>query len=270
MQEQIDTRPIGVFDSGIGGLSVVREIMSEIPDESIIYFGDTARVPYGTKSKETIIKFAEEAIELLLAYDVKLIVSACFTVSSNAIPEIINKYDIPIVDMISPGIKALNQKKYRKIGVIGTQATIESHTFEREIKKYFKDIQIYSKNCPLFVPLAEEGWTNGKVPELVANEYLRQLKNQGVEALILGCTHYPVLAPVIRKVMGGNINIIEPGKKAAIIIKEILNKRGLKSDNGGNLKIYLSDIPRDFRRIVSEFLGYTPEVIRLIKNSAHQ
>ncbi len=268
MQEcAFNQNPIGIFDSGVGGLSIVKEIRKKIPNESIVYFGDTARVPYGTKSKETITRFAKEDIGFLRSHKVKIIVSACFSVSSNALPELREEFDIPIIDMISPGIEALRDKSYRKIGVIGTNATIESGAFEHELKRNFKNIKIYSTPCPLFVPLAEEGWTNGKVPQLIAEKYLSPLIQKGIESLILGCTHYPLLYSVIRKVVGDEIDIIQPGKEVATLIKKSLQDRGQDSENKGSLQIFLSDIPRGFKRIATQFLGQNPGQIRLAKLS---
>lgn len=265
MREHIHNRnPIGVFDSGIGGLTVVKEISKKLPNESIVYFGDTARVPYGTKSTKTIIKFAREDIDFLLENNVKIIVSACFSVSSNAFPYLRNEFEVPIIDMISPGVQAIKNKTYKKIGVIGTEATIESGTFEKELKKSNKNLEIYSKTCPLFVPLAEEGWTTGEVPLKVSEKYLSFFLDKGIEALILGCTHYPLLYSVIRKVLGENVDIIEPGKEVALIIKNLLRNKNLESDSGGNLKVYLSDIPRNFDKIAKKFLGQTIKEVNLV------
>ena len=258
--------PIGVFDSGIGGLTVVREIRKELPNESIIYFGDTARVPYGTKSSKTIIQFAREDIKFLLNHNVKIVVSACFSVSSTALPLLLREFDIPIIGMISPGVAAARSKSYKNIGVIGTQATIDSGSFERELKKSLGEIEIHSTTCPLFVPLAEEGWTSGKIPLLIAEEYLSSLIEKGIEALILGCTHYPLLYLVVKKVLGENVDIIEPGKEAARLIKSFLNDKGLQANNNGNLKIFLSDIPRNFKKVAAEFLGQPPEEVHVVRS----
>ncbi len=258
--------PIGVFDSGIGGLTVVRELRKELPNESIVYFGDTARVPYGTKSSETIIRFAREDIAFLLSHTVKIIISACFSVSSNALPYIASEFDIPIIGMISPGVQAVKKKSYRKIGVIGTQATIESGAFERELENSLGEVEIHSTTCPLFVPLAEEGWLSGKVPLLVAEKYLSNLVEKGIEALILGCTHYPLLYSVVKRVVGDEVDIIEPGKEAANIIKDFLQENDMKATRKGNLQIFLSDIPRDFPRIIEEFLGYPVKDVHLVRS----
>ena len=256
--------PIGVFDSGIGGLTVVREIRKRLPEETIVYFGDSARVPYGTKSKETILRFAEEDINFLLSFNVKVIVSACFSVSSNALEELKEEFPIPVIGMIDPGVDALAGKNSKKVGVIGTNATIESEAFKKRISDNFEGINIYSAACPLFVSLAEEGWTEGEVPELIAKKYLSPLIAEDIDSLILGCTHYPLLYSVIKNVAGDNVTIIEPGKEAARLLEKFLVDNDLKNSGEGSLKIYLSDIPRNFERTVVNFLGEKPVEIQLV------
>lgn len=255
---------IGVFDSGIGGLTVVREIRKVLPNEAIVYFGDCARVPYGTKSKETILRFAKEDIRFLQSFKVKVIVSACFSVSSNALEELREEFSIPIIGMIDPGVNALSDKDCKRVGVIGTNATIESEAFRKRLKDKFGDIYIYSVACPLFVPLVEEGWTEGEVPELVAERYLTPLIAENIDSLIFGCTHYPLLNSVIKNVVGDDITIIEPGKEAALLLKKFLDDNDLKNNGKGSLKIYLSDIPRNFERTVVDFLGEQPGEIQLV------
>ena len=256
--------PIGVFDSGIGGLTVVREIRKILPKETIVYFGDSARVPYGTKSKETILRFAEEDIRFLQNFDVKVIVSACFSVSSNAIEELKEEFPIPIIEMIDPGVNALSGKSCEKVGVIGTNATIESKAFSKRLKDKFGNIDIYSAACPLFVSLAEEGWTEGEIPELVAERYLSPLIAENIDSLILGCTHYPLLDSVIRNIVGDEVEIIEPGKEAAKLLANFLDDNNLRKDGEGALDIFLSDIPRNFQQTVVNFLGEKPEKIQLV------
>ena len=256
--------PIGVFDSGIGGLTVVREIRKRLPEESIVYFGDSARVPYGTKSKKTILRFAEEDIGFLQKFQVKVIVSACFSVSSNALDELKGEFPIPIIGMIDPGVNALSVKSSKRVGVIGTNATIESKAFEKRLKDKFRGIDIYSAACPLFVPLAEEGLTDGEVPELVAKKYLNPLIAKNIDSLILGCTHYPLLHSVIKKVIGDKVEIIEPGKESARLLEKFLDDNDLRAKGEGSLNIYLSDIPRDFERTVVNFLGEKPGEIELV------
>jgi glutamate racemase len=256
--------PIGVFDSGIGGLTVVREIRKVLPNEAIVYFGDSARVPYGTKSKETILRFAKEDIRFLQSFKVKVIVSACFSVSSNALEELREEFSIPIIGMIDPGVNALSNENSTRVGVIGTNATIESEAFKKRIEDNFKDVNIYSAACPLFVSLVEEGWAEGEVPELIAERYLTPLLAEDIDTLILGCTHYPLLDSVIKNVVGDNITIIEPGKEAAKLLKKFLHDNDLENNGKGSLKIYLSDIPRNFERTVVKFLGERPGKIQLV------
>ena len=257
--------PIGVFDSGIGGLTVVREIRKRLPEESIVYFGDSARVPYGTKSKKTILRFAEEDINFLQKFQVKVIVCACFSISSNALEELEKEFREPLIGMIDPGVNALSGGSGIKVGVIGTNATIESKAFEKRLKDKFRGIDIYSEACPLFVPLAEEGWTEGEVPELIAKKYLEPLMSRNMGSLILGCTHYPLLHSVIRKVVGNKVEIIEPGKEAARLLEKFLDNNELRAKGEGSLKVYLSDIPRNFDRTVVDFLGEKPAEIELVR-----
>jgi glutamate racemase len=251
-------RPIGVFDSGIGGLTVVREIRKILPEESIVYFGDCARVPYGTKSKETILRFAKEDILFLRKFDIKIIVSACFSVSSNALEELKEELDIPILGMIDPGVAAILDKSCKKVGVIGTNATIESGAFKKKLKSKSNNIDIYSVACPLFVPLAEEGWTSGEVAKIVAEKYLSPLVKENINSLILGCTHYPLLYSVIKEVIGDKVYIIEPGKEVALLLEKFLDNNNLRAKGKGSLSIYLSDIPRNFEQTVESFLGEKP------------
>ena len=255
---------IGVFDSGVGGLTVVKEIRKILPGESIVYFGDSARVPYGTKSKETILRFAEEDIRFLQKFNVNIIISACFSVSSNALEELKNKFTVPIIGMIEPGVKALRNYDFEKVGVIGTNATIESGAFENKLREKFKNIEIYSSACPLFVPLAEEGRLEGEIPELIAKEYLSPLIEKNIDTLIFGCTHYPLLHSVIKKIVGNKVKIIEPGKEVALLLEKFLEDNSIKTERKGSLNIYLSDIPRNFEKTVVNFLGETPGEIQLV------
>jgi glutamate racemase len=257
-------RPIGVFDSGIGGLTVVREIRKTLPEESIVYFGDSARVPYGTKSKETILRFAKEDIRFLRNFDIKIIVSACFSVSSNALEELKEKSDIPIIGMIDPGVNALLDKSCKKVGIIGTNATIESGAFKKKLESKSNNIDIYSVACPLFVPLAEEGWTSGKVPKIIAQKYLSPLVKENIDSLIFGCTHYPLLHSVIKDTIGNKVHIIEPGKEVARLLEKFLDDNNLRAKGKGKLRIYLSDIPRNFEQTVENFLGEKPGEIQLV------
>jgi len=250
-------QPIGVFDSGVGGLTVVRELIHQLPGEDIIYFGDTARVPYGIKSKETVIRFSIEDILFLLKQEVKLICVACNTVSSLALPVIKHHFKVPIVGVISPGVReAVYATQNKRIGVIGTRGTIKSRTYENEIKHLDPAIQITAVACPLFVPFVEEGWFKGNVVLEVARTYLKPLKDDKVDTVILGCTHYPLLKPVIRKVMGEHVRLIDSAKQVAIEVKKILSVEGMLNKNRrGSHKFYVSDNPEWFSSLAKRFLG---------------
>ncbi|MGE5197007.1 MAG: glutamate racemase [Deltaproteobacteria bacterium] len=253
-------RPIGVFDSGVGGLTVVKELVRQLPCEDIVYFGDTARVPYGIKSKETVIRFSIENILFLLKENVKLICVACNTVSSLALPSIVNHFKVPIVGVISPGAKeAVYATQNKRIGVIGTHGTIKSRTYELEIKQLNPEIKVTAMACPLFVPFVEEGWLSGKVVLEVANTYLKPLKDARVDTVILGCTHYPLLKPVIRQILGAGVTLIDSAKQVAMEVKNILAEDGSLSANGkGRHKYFVSDNPEWFSSIAQRFLGESP------------
>ena len=251
-------KPIGVFDSGVGGLTVVKELIRQLPGEDIIYFGDTARVPYGIKSKETVIRFSIENILFLLKHDVKLICVACNTVSSLALPVIKNHFRVPIVGVITPGVReAVYATQNKRIGVIGTRGTIDSHTYDHEIKQLDSSIKVVAVACPLFVPFAEEGWLQSPEVLSVAKKYLKPLKDAGVDTVILGCTHYPLLKPVIKKALGNNVTLIDSAKQVAMEVKKILATEG--ELNQGRRKprhkFYVSDNTRWFGSIARRFLG---------------
>jgi len=250
-------KSIGVFDSGVGGLTVVREMINQLPGEDIVYFGDTARVPYGIKSKETVIRFSIENILFLLKQDVKLIVVACNTASSCALPVIKHNFKVPVIGVISPGAReAVYASRNKRIGVIGTKGTVKSRTYEHEIKKLEPKAKITAIACPLFVPFVEEGWFSGKVVMDVANKYLKPLKKAGVDTLILGCTHYPILKPVIKEIMGKNVTLIDSAKQVAIEARKILDSEGmLSAARKGKHKFFVSDNPEWFSELAARFLG---------------
>jgi len=259
-----ENKPVGVFDSGIGGLTVVKELMRLLPCEEIVYFGDTARVPYGGKSRETIIKFANQIVQFLILKGVKLIVAACNTVSSNALDVIKRNYSIPIIGVIEPGALETVRLSKGNVGVIGTKATIESHAYKRAIQRLANDKRIYEKACPLFVPIVEEGYLDKEATELIAKDYLLSLNDNQIDTLILGCTHYPVLKDVISKILPG-VQIVDSAEATAVQVKEILkNEELLRKDNKKlNHRFYLSDIPRDFEKISQRFLGKKIEPINI-------
>jgi glutamate racemase len=248
---------IGVFDSGVGGLTVVKEILRQLPCEDIVYFGDTARVPYGIKSKDTVIRFSLENILFLLKQDVKLICVACNTASSLALPVIQNHFKVPIVGVIAPGVReAIYATQNKRIGVIGTRGTIKSCAYEKEIKLLDSQIKVSAVACPLFVPFVEEGWLSGKVVLEVAKNYLKPLKDAGVDTVILGCTHYPLLKPVIKKVLGEKVKLIDSAKQVAMEVKEILAGRNmLQKCVKGKAAFYVSDNPEWFTGLAKRFLG---------------
>lgn len=250
-------KPIGVFDSGVGGLTVVRELIRQLPSEDIVYFGDTARVPYGIKSKETVVRFSIENILFLLKQDVKLICVACNTVSSVALPVIRSHFKVPIVGVISPGAReAVYATRNKKIGVIGTRGTIKSRAYENEIRQLDPQAKVTALACPLFVPFAEEGWTGGSAVLEVAEAYLKPLKAARVDTVILGCTHYPLLKAVIGKVLGKGVALIDSAQQVAVEVKEILTNDGLLNRmRRGRHKFYVSDNPEWFNGMAERFLG---------------
>lgn len=250
-------RPIGVFDSGVGGLTVVKELIHQLPHEDIVYFGDTARVPYGIKSRETVIRFSIENILFLLKQDVKLICVACNTASSFALPVIKNHFKVPIVGVISPGVReAVYATQNKRIGVIGTKGTIKSRTYEIEINQLEPEVKVTAVACPLFVPFVEEGWLSGDVVLDVARTYLKPLKDARVDTVILGCTHYPLLRPVIKQVLGENVTLIDSAKQVAVEVKKILGSENILNTKGkGKHSFYVSDNPEWFSGLAERFLG---------------
>lgn len=252
------TNPVGIFDSGIGGLTVVKELEQILPNENLVYFGDTARVPYGSKSNETVIEYSKQDAKFLLNKNVKMIVVACNTASSVALNDLRKSFDIPIVGMIEPGVKAaINKTKNGKIGVIGTHATINNKAYSKELLKQNKKLKVFEKACPLFVPLAEEGMIDHPATKLIAEEYLSELKKKKVDTLILGCTHYPILSKVIQEVMGNDVVLIDSGKAASSIVESYLQGRGLRNESHqiGKREYYVSDLPQKFKTIANTFLG---------------
>lgn len=251
-------KPIGVFDSGIGGLTVVKRIAASLPEENIIYFGDTARVPYGSKSNATVIEYSIEDAKFLMQKNVKAIVVACNTASSIAMEELKKKFDVPIIGMIEPGAQtAIKSTKNKKVGVIGTRATISNKAYSNKIKELNPDIEVFETACPLFVPLAEEGWIDHKATYEIAEEYLKDLRKKKIDTLVLGCTHYPILAEVIQQVIGKNVQLVDSGIVAAEMIRNELDRTNLHTNSYaiGNQELYVSDIPTKFREVAEIFLG---------------
>lgn len=251
--------PIGVFDSGLGGLTAVKELMRQLPNEDIVYFGDTARVPYGTKSKEAIIRFSHENTQFLLRHKVKMVMVACNSSSSFALESLRKAYALPVVGVIVPGAcKAVQMTTTQTVGVIATSATINSGEYERTIKGIDKNIRVINQACPLFVPLVEEGWFDNEVSQKTAQRYLRSLKHSKADVLILGCTHYPLLKSVIQKVMGPRVFLVDSAREAANNVKELLNNIGIANVRGhrGKYQFFVSDKPQHFKKLAKRFLGY--------------
>jgi glutamate racemase len=250
--------PIGVFDSGLGGLTVVKELMRRLPNEDIVYFGDTARVPYGIKSKESVIRFSKECVGVLARHNVKMVVIACNTSSSHALEVLRRIFPLPLIGVIEPGAKkAVLCTQKNKIGVIATQSTVHSGSYNKQLKKLAPRVKVLTKACPLFVPLAEEGWFNREVTARVAADYLKDLKASGVDTVILGCTHYPLLKPVIQKVMGPKVMLVDSAREVALEVKGLLEAR----DKTRRLKrkakylFLVSDEPEHFRKLARRFLN---------------
>lgn len=252
------TKPIGVFDSGIGGLTVVRALIRELPHENIVYFGDTARVPYGPKSPQVVREYALQDTEVLLKHDVKIIVVACNTVSAVALDVVQKIARIPVVGVIIPGAEAAMQTtKKKRVGIVGTLGTIRSNAYANAMRQIDSSVLTFGQACPLFVPLAEEGWIDHKATELIAKEYLFPLTLEKIDTLVLGCTHYPLLKDVISKVLQNNVALVDSGEATAHAVKRLLTDTGLLniSKLKPNLQFHVSDIPHKFTEVGERFLG---------------
>lgn len=252
-------RAIGVFDSGIGGLSVVKALHKILPHEDIIYFGDTARLPYGTKSSDTIKRFALQDAEFLMNRDVKVIIIACHTAAAIALDDLQKKYPIPIIGVIEPGARAVvKATKSKKVGVIATQATILAGAYERAIKRLDPEIEIIAKPTPLFVSLAEEGWFNNPVTYQVAKIYLQPLAKEKIDALLLGCTHYPLLKRPIKQVFGKKVKIVDASLETALVTRNVLNQHRLDNfqTKQGAMRFYFSDLTPNLSNIGRMFIGH--------------
>lgn len=261
-EEELKYAPIGVFDSGVGGLTVAREIMRQIPNERIIYFGDTARVPYGSKSKETVTRYSRQIVRFLKSHQIKTIVVACNTASAYALDEIEKEEDIPMIGVVKPGAKTAAEVTVNgRIGVIATEATIESHLYNHYIQNLNKNVTIYGKACPLFVPLVEEGLLKDPVTDEIAGRYLAELKDIGIDTLILGCTHYPLIRSTIGNVMGESVTLVNPAYETARELKEMLTERGLLNDKKPALgenqyQFYVSDTADKFKNFANSIIKY--------------
>ncbi|UCH83408.1 MAG: glutamate racemase [Candidatus Latescibacterota bacterium] len=256
---------IGVFDSGIGGLTVLKELLTRLPGESFVYFGDTARVPYGTKSVETVLRFSRENVTFLLDQSVKFIVVACNTASASAVPRLQREFRIPILGVIEPGVRAaVERSRTSKIGVIGTAGTIRSGAYQNGIKQLDPQAEVMAKPCPLFVPLAEEGWVDTPVTELAARTYFDGFLDDGIDVLVLGCTHYPLLAGVIGRVVGDGVALVDSAVETASEVRRALERDDLLSEGApGDFTIYLSDIAPDFQQVGERILERPIPDVRL-------
>lgn len=253
----MDNRPIGVFDSGLGGLTAVKQFMKQLPHEDIVYFGDTGRVPYGTRSADTIIKYVSQDIRFLKTFDIKMIAVACGTASAVALPLPNSHTDPPVVGVLDAASEAaLKATKNKKIGIAATPTTIRSKAYETKIRSISKDVEIYAAACPLFVPLVENGHTNSKVAALVAQEYLEGLKAAGVDTLILGCTHYPLLKDVIFDIMGSNVTLIDVGEEMVKRVGRFLHEHNMLANRTGRgrCRYFVSDTIDNFEKLGSLFL----------------
>jgi glutamate racemase len=253
-----DSRPIGIFDSGIGGLTVVHEVFQRLPGETVVYFGDTARLPYGTKSPEAVRKFALEDILFLMRQEVKLLVAACHTVSSVALDDLNQEFHLPILGVVEPGVRAaLEATTTNRIGVIGTRGTVLSRTYETKLNAQREGVHVVTQACPLFVPLAEEGWLDGDVVERITRIYLEPILKEKIDTLILGCTHYPLLKSVIRGVMGPDVTVIDSAEETAKLVEKRLNAVRMANDSRkpAEHKFFVSDIPDQFSEVGQRFLG---------------
>ncbi|GAC1461926.1 MAG: glutamate racemase [Gemmatimonadaceae bacterium] len=253
-----NSAPIGVFDSGMGGLTVVREMISQLPNESIIYFGDTARVPYGPKSPDTVLRYSREITSFLRGEGVKALVVACNTATAHALPALREEFDIPVLGVIEPGARAaVSVTRTKRVGVIGTAGTIKSRAYEKEITKLLPDVELTARACALFVPLVEEGWVDSEPARAIARNYLAPLVSAQVDTLVLGCTHYPLMKAVIGNVVGRDVRLIDSAHETARETGAVLRANRLEnnSPNGARYRFIASDAPDTFLSLGQLFLG---------------
>jgi len=254
--------PVGVFDSGIGGLTVAREIMRQIPNEKIVYFGDTARVPYGSKSKETVTRYSKQIVRFLKTHQVKTIVVACNSASACALQELEEESDIPIIGVVKPGARvAAEVTGNGRIGVIATEATVSSQIYPNYIQELSKEVKVYQKACPLFTPLVEEGLWQDPVTDEVARRYLTELIDIGIDTLILGCTHYPLIRTALGQIMGSQVTLVNPAYETARELKEMLAEKGILNNDAPELgreqyQFYVSDMAEKFKIFANSIIKY--------------
>lgn len=253
----MDNRPIGIFDSGVGGLTVFSEMVKVLPREDMIYLGDTKQFPYGNKSKNTIIELTKKNIEFLLQKDVKLVVIACGTATSQALEEVQNLYPIPIIGIIQPTVMALTEQKIaKKIGVMATTGTIRSNSWEKELKKAMPEVEVINRACPMLAQMAEEGWTDNEIARLTIREYIKPFQEEPVDKLILGCTHYPLFQNLIREELGEAVEIIDTGKKVGNFLVNLLEKENMENQTKKRpeYQFYLTDMENEFLRVATNLL----------------
>lgn len=260
----MDNRPIGMFDSGVGGMTVFLEVIKNFPNEDIIYLGDTKSFPYGNKSKETIIELSKKAIEFLISKNVKLIIIACGTATSQALEEVRKIYKIPIIGIIEGTIDNLKQDTKKKIGVIATTGTIRTKAWENEIIQNIENAEVISKACPLLAPMAEEGWIDNDIAKYTIKEYMKPFKNNKIDKLILGCTHYPLFTKLIKEELGEKVDIINTGEKLAKYLDKYIMDKNIKNNlnNKGKYKLYLTDTECNFINVAGKLINDE----KLIKN----
>ena len=248
---------IGIFDSGVGGLTVLHALLEVLPREDVVYLGDTGRYPYGTKSAETVTRYSIENVDFLIAKGIKMLVVACNSASAVALAALEARYPVPVIGVIEPGARAaIAGTRTNRIGVIGTEATIASGAYTRALRALRPALEIYTRPCPLLVPLAEEGWVEGPIPRGVVETYLASLRKSGIDTLVLGCTHYPLLKPVIAEVMGAQVTLVDSAEETAREVAAQLEARGLARQGGnGSASFFVTDVPDRFIRIGQRFLG---------------
>lgn len=249
--------PIGVFDSGVGGLTVLKALLELLPGESTVYLGDTARVPYGTRSAEVVTQYALANARFLMRYDIKMLVVACNTASAVALEALSHALPIPVIGVIGPTARAAAAlSKNGHIGVLGTPGTIRSGAYRRELESARPDVTVQSRACPLFVPLAEEGWTTGDVPRLVAEAYLEELKQSAVDTVVLGCTHYPLLRDIVQQVLGPAVTLVDAAEATVQTVRQTLSARGaLSAEAQARHRFFVTDVPGRFAEVGERFLG---------------
>ena len=266
------TKAIGIFDSGIGGLTVVAEIIKQLPNENVIYFGDTGRYPYGPRSREIIKRFSRQNINFLLERGVKFIVIACNTASAYALDYVKRMYPVPMIGVVNPGSEAAARLTGNgRIGIIGTEGTIASFSYQKALKKIDSSFKIIAKPCPLFVSLAEEGYIDKPAARLIAKDYLSDIKQKKIDTLVLGCTHYPLLKKVIGSVMGKGVTLIDSAEQTAAVVKDTLTRLELDnpSKKTGEKRFYVSDSPEKFKKLGERFLGKRIGKVNLIDINAY-